>query len=55
MRDALRQQTSADQLKAVAVEQGMTTMAADGYRRAAAGETSLDEILRVLSQAGVGG
>jgi len=32
----------------IAVSQGMTTMAADGVRRAAAGETTLDEVMRVV-------
>jgi excisionase family DNA binding protein len=46
---ALRNNASLEELKAIAVEQGMTTMAADGVRRAANGETALDEITRVIS------
>jgi len=46
---ALRLRASVEELRAIAVSQGMTTMAADGVRRAAAGETSLDEVLRVLA------
>ncbi len=45
---ALRNGASTDELRALAVSQGMTTMAADGVRRAAAGVTTLDEILRVV-------
>jgi len=45
---ALRRGASVEDLRALAVSQGMTTMAADGIRRAAAGETTLDEVLRTL-------
>jgi len=45
---ALRRGASVEELRTIAVGQGMTTMAADGIRRAAAGTTSLDEVLRVL-------
>lgn len=44
---ALRQDATADELRTIAVGQGMTTLAAHGIRRAAAGETTLDEVLRV--------
>ncbi len=46
---ALRAGAPADELRRIAIEQGMTTMAADGIRRAAGGQTSLDEVFRVLS------
>jgi general secretion pathway protein E len=45
---ALRRGASIDELRTIAIGQGMTTMAADGVRRAAAGTTSLEEVLRVL-------
>ena len=45
---ALRRGASVDELRTIAVGQGMTTIAADGVRRAAAGETTLDEVRRVL-------
>lgn len=45
---ALRENASIDELRMIAVKQGMTTMAADGIRRAANGETSLAEVLRTL-------
>jgi type IV pilus assembly protein PilB len=45
---ALRRNASVDEMRAIAVGQGMTTMAADGVRKAAEGKTSLDEVFRVL-------
>jgi len=45
---ALRRRASLDELRTIAVGQGMTTLAADGLRRAAEGATSLEEVLRVL-------
>jgi type IV pilus assembly protein PilB len=45
---ALRNGAKADALRTLAVGQGMTTMAADGYRRAATGETTLDEVMRLV-------
>ncbi len=45
---ALRRGASLEELRTIAIGQGMTTMAADGVRRAAAGATSLEEVLRVL-------
>jgi type II secretory ATPase GspE/PulE/Tfp pilus assembly ATPase PilB-like protein len=45
---ALRRNASVDEMRAIAVGQGMTTMAADGIRKAADGKTSLAEVLRVL-------
>ena len=45
---ALRRGAAVEELRTIAVGQGMTTMAADGVRRAAAGETTLDEVIRVM-------
>ena len=45
---ALGRGASAEELRGIAVAEGMTTLAADGVRRAAAGVTSLDEVMRVL-------
>jgi excisionase family DNA binding protein len=45
---AMRKKASEDELRGIAVRQGMTTIAADGIRRAAAGETSLQEVFRTL-------
>jgi type II secretory ATPase GspE/PulE/Tfp pilus assembly ATPase PilB-like protein len=44
---AMREGASRDELQRIAVSQGMTTMGADGVRRAARGETTLDEVIRV--------
>ena len=46
---ALRKGDLAKQLRTIAVGQGMTTMGADGVRRAAAGQTTIDEMLRALA------
>ncbi len=47
--NALRNNAANEEIAALAVRQGMTTMAADGIRRAANGETSLEEVFRVVS------
>ncbi len=44
---ALGRDASLEELQVIAVDQGMTTIAADGVRRAAMGRTSLAEIMRV--------
>lgn len=46
---ALRGNATVDELRTIAVSQGMTTMVADGVRRAAAGQTTLDEVFRTLA------
>jgi type IV pilus assembly protein PilB len=45
---AFRSGASVEELRAIAVEQGMTTIAADGIRKAAMGVTSLAEVMRVI-------
>jgi len=45
---ALSRGASAEEMQAIAVQQGMTTMAADGVRRAANADTSLAEVFRAL-------
>jgi len=45
---ALRDDASVDDLRAIAVAEGMTTLAAEGVRRAAEGQTTLEEVFRVL-------
>ncbi len=47
---ALRDGADAAQLQKIAVQQGMTTMAADGLSRVLSGETSAEEVLRTLRQ-----
>ena len=46
---ALRRGASVDELRTIAVGQGMTTMAADGIGKAIAGVTTLDEVFGVLA------
>ncbi|MBI3272788.1 MAG: hypothetical protein HYZ53_27625 [Planctomycetes bacterium] len=45
---ALRRGAPVDELRAIAIRQGTVTPAADGFRRAAAGRTTLGEVARVL-------
>lgn len=45
---ALRRGAGEEELESIAVGQGMTTLAADGVRRAANGETTLQEVMRVI-------
>jgi excisionase family DNA binding protein len=47
LHDAIIGGASADELRSAAVDAGMTTLAADGVRRAAEGQTTLAEVLRV--------
>ncbi len=51
VKDALLAGASQEELTAVAVKEGMVTLVADGLRKAAAGLTTVEEVLRV---AGVG-
>jgi general secretion pathway protein E len=48
VRELIGQRTSPDKLHHAAVERGMTTMIHNGLRLARAGETSLEEVLRIL-------
>ena len=48
---ALGQDASVNEMRRIAVDEGMLTMAADGVRSAAAGRTTVDEIHRVLAMA----
>lgn len=45
IRTALRNGANTEEIRRIAVAHGMTTTAADGMRRAAAGETTIDEVL----------
>lgn len=45
---AVRSRAPLSELQAIAVGQGMTTIGADGVRRAALGETTLEEVFRML-------
>lgn len=48
-RDAVLQKLPTRQLQKVAIQQGMTTMWSNGLRRVFAGETTLEEIFRVIT------
>ncbi|MHC4884780.1 MAG: ATPase, T2SS/T4P/T4SS family [Planctomycetota bacterium] len=47
IRAALQREASAEELKTIAIGQGMTPMLVDGIRQAAAGKTTLEEVIRV--------
>jgi general secretion pathway protein E len=48
MRELISKRVSPDRVQQAAVEHGMTTLADHGLRLAALGETSLEEVLRIL-------
>jgi len=48
MKEVLVKGGTTEEFRNIAIAEGMTTMAADAVRRAAAGETTLDEVMRVL-------
>jgi general secretion pathway protein E len=48
MRDLIATRSSPDRIHEAAVERGMTTLAENGLRIAGDGETSLEEVLRIL-------
>ncbi len=50
IRQLIMNRANASQIKDAAVKNGMTTMIKDGLRRALAGMTSLEEILRIIHE-----
>lgn len=50
IREAILRKASAGELKKIAIKNGMTTMLEDGFRKAQVGETTLEEILRVINE-----
>ncbi len=50
VRDAILRKASAMTLKDIAIENGMTTMFEDGFTKAKAGVTTIDEVLRMLTE-----
>jgi general secretion pathway protein E len=48
MRELIAQRASPDRIDKNAVDRGMTTLIENGLRLAQAGETSLEEVLRIL-------
>ncbi len=49
---ALSADASHEEIQDIAINQGMVTLAADGVRKAASGETTIEEVLRVLGLSG---
>ena len=52
MASAIRREASQNELRSIAIGQGMATLAADGIARAANGEVSLQEVLNITSTIG---
>lgn len=48
IREALREGASLREILATAIKEGMTTLEADGIRKAAEGRTTIEEVVRVL-------
>ncbi len=48
IRHMIMKRETADEIRKVAIEEGMTTMLVDGLQKAAAGITSIGEVLRVI-------
>jgi type IV pilus assembly protein PilB len=54
VRRCLRSGAPDEEIRRAAVREGMTTVEADGVRKAAAGITTFEEVRRVLSLGAVG-
>lgn len=50
IRDAILRRASAEEIKAIAVKNGMTTMVEDGVAKAFEGITTIEEVLRVIHE-----
>ena len=50
IREAILRKASASELRKIAIKNGMTTMLADGFNRAKKGETTIEEVLRVIHE-----
>ena len=50
IRDAIVRKANANEIKEIAVKNGMTTMIEDGLQKALAGITTIEEILRVINE-----
>ena len=50
IREAIMQQKNADEIRAIAIKEGMTTMLYDGLRKMMTGKTTLEEVLRVTRE-----
>jgi type II secretory ATPase GspE/PulE/Tfp pilus assembly ATPase PilB-like protein len=50
IREAIMRRADASEVKKIAVKNGMTTLLEDGFQKAVAGETTIEEILRVIHE-----
>ena len=50
MRHAIMQRVNTDEISAIAVKSGMTTMLEDGFKKAIEGKTTIEEVLRVIHE-----
>jgi len=50
IRSAIMEKKNADEIRALAIQEGMTTMLYDGLRKMVAGQTTLEEVLRVTKE-----
>jgi len=50
IREAILRRASASEIKKIAVRNGMTTMREDGIKKALAGQTTIEEVLRVIHE-----
>jgi type IV pilus assembly protein PilB len=50
IRDAIMRRASASELRKIAVKNGMTPMLEDGFEKARRGDTTLEEVLRVIRE-----
>jgi type II secretory ATPase GspE/PulE/Tfp pilus assembly ATPase PilB-like protein len=48
IKEAILRKASADEIERIAVKNGMTTMLEDGFAKARAGQTTVEEVLRVV-------
>jgi len=50
IREAIMEQKNSDEIRALAIKEGMTTMLYDGIRKMMSGKTTLEEVLRVTRE-----
>ncbi len=50
VRDAILKKASSNDIRNIAIQKGMTTMLEDGYAKVLKGETTIEEILRVIHE-----
>jgi type II secretory ATPase GspE/PulE/Tfp pilus assembly ATPase PilB-like protein len=50
IREAILRKASASEIKNIAIERGMTTMFEDGFNKIKSGETTIEEVLRVIHE-----